>query len=1271
MSEYKISSNIVSSLNDISHKLWNGRASVMIGAGFSKNAKNLTEKHIQYPSWNELGTTFFQHIHNRPIDPLKDGCYINVLKLAEEFETEFSSLKLKELLETEIPDKSFEPSNLHYKLLELPWVDIFTTNYDTLLERASAKDNKYDLVTNQVALTQAKRPRIIKLHGTFPISEEPLIITEEHYRTYPQNYAPFINTVQQSLLENTLCLIGFSGDDPYFNSWVGWIRDNLGENAPYIYLIGVFNYITPTQEKLLNKRKIKLIDISCFRSKISEKNKENNLSAEQIVERDNVPSIDYKEVFLNFFNYLLSQKQEEKDLKENIHSIKWPSKEKYFHIKLNEEVHPQYKEIIEAWATDREEYPNWLIAPKDVRESLWSNTEYSFSYIYHLDKIEKPLDICFLYEFNWRIVKSLYPILNDWIEIYESVIAKYSAFFRHDNKQVIPETILEYVSLDQLKEYWLELQLSMLRYYREEGCIEKWEKLSIALQPYLEEFTQDKLDQYFYEQCLFYMFLLDIPKVRRELSSWNTRSSEPYWLARKASLLTELGEVDKAKKLLEKAYSNIKENSKTYSNKTDYKYVSQEIYLLFLIKEINYSIFLSSKIYSLKDLERDNDYYESRWNEIAYIKINPIEEHADFETYLSTDSPDNYKQKKSRYQFGIGRRTTTYSTGKNKYITRTYAYSRYREEIGLPYKYPGVSIEYKGLFKSITCLGACSQFWAFNSLIRSGNSQNIDDIWGRKTLALMECEEIDRYATLSINILQNSREEIIKGNSRDGALAILIAEIIPQILSRLCVKCSYQTRERMLDLLKSIYSFPDRNKYGKIHDNVKNLTYNLTSSFSKKELQNLLPTFFGFQIVEQDDSWDSFPDPIRLIPFDVFSFSESIQYHVKVEEVDTMITSLEDMDNLFRKPYFYRLLAMHKCDLLSENQLETFAENIWANVGKDGFPIKTGFYYFGFLGFPCPPNIDPKELLRKYILKSTLPIQSEKNSSAIGITDGRIDLFNNINGTASNKYKYQWNADDLNDLLKKVILWWNLDKHYLKDTRDHFMGDSTADEFKNRFTNMIHFFTNVVCPNQNLIVTDLYEKIKSLLNELKEFGMVDLQARSSFLKIFPDTKEGVYNDISKQLFSKDDKRILDAVNSISLLSKSIDNDTHNFLLLISQHIRSRSDIELHRFIEVMAIIGKSSPDKIEKEILWNIETGLEYLLEEVNITHEDSDETLHNKLIYKKAVAKLVIVLKKLSVNKGENIPSYIQKWESKLLDKNEFTEIRNVVLNGIENILN
>ena len=89
-------------------------------------------------------------------------------------------------------------------------VDVFTTNYDTLLERAQVGvvDRKYDVVPTASDIVGRMKPRIVKLHGSFP-SHRPFIITEEDYRTYPKRFAPFVNMVQQSIMENVFCLIGF------------------------------------------------------------------------------------------------------------------------------------------------------------------------------------------------------------------------------------------------------------------------------------------------------------------------------------------------------------------------------------------------------------------------------------------------------------------------------------------------------------------------------------------------------------------------------------------------------------------------------------------------------------------------------------------------------------------------------------------------------------------------------------------------------------------------------------------------------------------------------------------------------------------------------------------------------------------------------------------------------------------------------------------------------------------------------------------------------
>ena len=108
---------------------------------------------------------------------------------------------LNQLLRDAIPDQDYEPAQLHKDLLTLPWQDVFTTNYDTLLERAceSLSSQRYDVVLGQDSLVYSEKPRIVKLHGTLS-SSETLVVTDEDYRCYPHDFAPFVNTVRQTLL---------------------------------------------------------------------------------------------------------------------------------------------------------------------------------------------------------------------------------------------------------------------------------------------------------------------------------------------------------------------------------------------------------------------------------------------------------------------------------------------------------------------------------------------------------------------------------------------------------------------------------------------------------------------------------------------------------------------------------------------------------------------------------------------------------------------------------------------------------------------------------------------------------------------------------------------------------------------------------------------------------------------------------------------------------------------------------------------------------------
>lgn len=162
-----------------------------------------------------------------------------MMALGDKFEAKKGSARLRAALESAVPDRDYAPGHAHQLLVRLPWADILTTNWDSLLERAvDAYDRSYDTVITVKQIASAIAPRIVKLHGCARSGTD-LIFTEESFRTYPKEYAPFVSLVQQSLMENVIVLFGFSGADPNFRAWHGWVRDHLGSNLQPIYMVSL------------------------------------------------------------------------------------------------------------------------------------------------------------------------------------------------------------------------------------------------------------------------------------------------------------------------------------------------------------------------------------------------------------------------------------------------------------------------------------------------------------------------------------------------------------------------------------------------------------------------------------------------------------------------------------------------------------------------------------------------------------------------------------------------------------------------------------------------------------------------------------------------------------------------------------------------------------------------------------------------------------------------------------------------------------------------
>ena len=244
---------IVMCLNYIKSKLKTKSISVMVGAGFSKNANTFkNEKDSQYEDWLALLVPAYKEMFpdnsecvNDEIDRIRKKIQaMGESEFAEQYEKYKGSREFLDLyIENRINsiDKSTDDLSFHRKLLDLNWCDIITTNWDDLLERANAKDEKYTTILSAKELRCRNNDRIVKLHGSIRTDKQIkeneynfdntynylYLITTTDFERYRTDHEDFSNFMKVKILENPFCLMGFSGRDSNFRYWIKELKRTM------------------------------------------------------------------------------------------------------------------------------------------------------------------------------------------------------------------------------------------------------------------------------------------------------------------------------------------------------------------------------------------------------------------------------------------------------------------------------------------------------------------------------------------------------------------------------------------------------------------------------------------------------------------------------------------------------------------------------------------------------------------------------------------------------------------------------------------------------------------------------------------------------------------------------------------------------------------------------------------------------------------------------------------------------------------------------------
>jgi hypothetical protein len=1285
-------------IEKIREHLWNGRefgqAAVMIGSGFSRNAKRVSSKTPQFPLWQDLAKMIYSELYpdgNFSQDNSKDP-----ILLATEYKAVHKRQSLNKLILKFIPDKNYEPGKLHKLLLTLPWSDIFTTNYDTLLERTMPYiyERSYDPVLTQEDISDSMKPRIVKLHGSFP-SHCPFIITEEDYRTYPRKFAPFVNLVQESIMENIFCLIGFSGDDPNFIKWSGWVRDNLGDSAPPIYLCGLLELRTP-QKQVLQDRKVTAIDLSPLFPKSEFPN----------------PDVRYKKAVEWFLLNLLSGESPDKQ--------SWPSPSAKTHKVYTSskgfpkiptpksgfsplgKVRPESGELsqkqlierLEEWKNKRLEYPGWIIAPRESREKLWEHTKYWIEPILeNINELSPPDDLFLLYELNWRLEKTLTPLFISWIKKIIPVINVYNPYpqyIEYESENQINPNKNEYEQLnwEHISKCWVQLVFALAREAREDLDRERFERWLQKLEKIIEQKTEWKA-RWFYEKCLFSLFEFNQDELKSLLKEWPEENALPFWEVKRASILAELGLLDRAESLGEESLEIIRKQIDPYN--PNYSLLSREGWAMVLLKFIKYNS-------SLNPVSE----YRDRWEKLGSFSCNPWVE-------IRLSSTDvNYgrriiPEKETKKKFDPGEESIKYNFLSDISAFRpAFAFLRMFEEGALPMRSGLANIFSEEIANASRLIEANAPFWAFSSMVRGGKKKDFLEWINRVNVATLPQAQVNQLYKLrdSLNeaikdLVGDSKKLSSFGSSFSQRQVLFLSELI----SRLCFRFSVVQVNKIYKLTVDMYKAALFQHYSILHKCVDVLFKRLLYVMPQPEILKRMPELLSLPIPEEDSfevkENQLWPEPFKYIKwiggaklesnFNRSNWTKPISSLMKVVETGTPEA---------RKRSVLRLIRIYEIGGLSNDEIKDFGKALWAKIDPNTeLPSDTSLSHVSFLILPEKDEGKAKEKLRKYLLSGKLPkiiqysispegkksFQIGFSSSFYSLTQQFLDatLFSiNYSGKEERRF-IDWTTQEAIQILEQVSIFWNNQKIAYKEAPKSVLFD-LKENFREQFPQIMKLMAHIILPRLKDVDEKTKAVAKNLLNEMDQENLVTLTALPMILFVDSNRYEEIVRRIRFGLNSLKEKEVYGSISGlfywlIYSRKKQIPVPPDDLLDKIVNKVLTRCQPGLNFAIGQVSVIIKEIPECFDDIQIESLCISLEYLIKETEIPDrrivELSNESalgipISDRPEYRKLTAELALQLCRLFKSRKKDIPEVLNKWRE-ISQNDPLPEVRRVWSNN------
>ncbi|MBC3918295.1 SIR2 family protein [Undibacterium sp. CY18W] len=977
-------------------------AAIIIGAGFSRSSATHIGGEKKIPLWFEFTKKLVAELspNSESLD------FSDPMRVAEEYRAYFGQTALNDKIRAEIDDEAWIAGVLYDSLLKLPWSEIMTTNWDTLLERASEKIHGpyYTSVTKAADLAWAPSPRIVKLHGTIGVTDT-FIAAQEDYRTYPTKFAPFVNFARQVFIENELCLLGFSGDDPNFLQWAGWVRDQLAGHARKIFLVGAFN-LSAARRKHLESINISPIDLW-----------------DAVKEHSNDRDLMHK-VATELF---LSAMKNEGDCKAKPHEWKphnlnlEPFIQELKNHKTEEtEFIPVPKELLETLKTDRESYPGWLVCPPKL---LWRVKDQLLAQFLNQKNLIafSPNDGAkLLYEVAWRYGIT-FEYIAPWLE---------KALFRVTDSH-------EQFGLSKQQQYEIILVLLKNSRWHDSESEEEKTEFQQYVQTLINRLKQraqyypDVIAEIAYNRAITARDALNYSVMSLEVEK--IAGEDPVWKLRKAAILMELGRFEEGTQLIAKSYGELRET---------YRRDRHSIPVLSRLLWAHWLMRWPQENSTIKFEEELPAFAEStyrKWNCDPWVWIDHVKERVlkRQENYLEKKNPITPSFQQGHYRDNSNQITLSNETSEILLLEGLKA------AVGIPLRSGSSSGSINLLTDTVDKLLQSgeihTQLWDYILAIHSASNEDspsIKSTFTRMGIACAPKNVVDELVIYILKAVEFWNKQRIKEIDELNRHSLSVLRVLMEVLARLVIRVTPEKAKELFNLSIRLRKTTQLQHFYLI-DIINSITVHSLNSIPNSERWELLAD--TLEIPLKNEFFSDWPN------IAINHLKERNTYIGLEKHIDELIEAVAEK-NPTRTAAILRLFPLVKKDgFLTEDEHTKLANAIWGDAPDYTNLPDVNLFPHAFLILPSPDKEKVKALVYNFLYKHEDEILSDTQKDIRRYPSPEITLavktyFGIAHAANKNTNLYPM-PEDAQKLFDRLVIW---RPQKVESTLFNFIGNSQS-----------------------------------------------------------------------------------------------------------------------------------------------------------------------------------------------------------------------------------